>query len=113
MDAQTGVMNIPLLTIAWVLGIAAVGGLVSYLNSPGQKSFGAALVVIVTSGFTGFMAYCICVERQYTTGWTTFIVGVAGLMGKRAWADFWGMVQARVGMIASANAGQAENEAEQ
>lgn len=93
-------MSIPIITLLWVLGIASMGGLVSYLNKPEPKTIGGVLVVLITSGFTGFMAYCICVENKMTVGWTTVIVGVIGMMGKRAGDDFIAMVRGKLGLPA-------------
>lgn len=92
-------MNVSLLTFLWVVGVAAVGGLVSYLNKPEPKTIGGVCTVILTSGFTGFMAYCLCVESEQSSGMTTLIVGVVGMMGKRAGDDFQSMVLNRLGII--------------
>lgn len=81
-------MQLSLLTFAWVFGLAAIGGVVSYLNKPEPKTVGGFAKAVVTSGFTGFLAYCVCMEKEVSTGWTTFVVGVVGMMGKRAWTDF-------------------------
>lgn len=91
-------MSIPLTTLVWVLGIAAMGGLVSYLNKPEPKTIGGVLIVLLTSGFTGFMAYCLCVENEVSVGMTTVIVGIVGMMGKRAGDDFQNMVRTRLGI---------------
>jgi len=52
----------------------------------------------LTSGFTGFLAFCACFEAGASMGWTLFAVGVAGLMGKRAWDDMENILRMRAGI---------------
>lgn len=92
-------LNLPLSTYLLVIGVAVAGGLVGYLNkSAGPPSWAQALVVAFTSGFLGFLAFCICLAKGWSMPWTLVTVGVVGLMGKRAIVDLQNVVRIRFGL---------------
>ncbi len=94
-------LNLPLATYLLVLGVAVAGGLVGYLNKSAfeKLSWGQALIVAFTSGFLGFLAFCICLAKGWTMPWTLVTVGVIGLMGKRAIVDIQNVVRIRLGLL--------------
>lgn len=92
-------LNLPLSTYSIIIGVAVAGGLVGYLNkSVGRPSWTEALVVVFTSGFLGFLAFCICIAQGWNMPWTLVAVGVVGLMGKRAIVDLQNIVRLRFGL---------------
>lgn len=93
-------LNLPLATYLLIIGVAVAGGLVGYLNKSvvGRPTWGQALVVAFTSGFLGFLAFCICIAKGWTMPWTLVTVGVVGLMGKRAIIDLQNIVKIRFGL---------------
>lgn len=90
----------PLATYFIVIGVAIAGGLVGYLNKSvvGRPTWWEAAVVAFTSGFVGFLAFCICLARGWDMSWTLVTVGVVGLMGKRAIVDLQNIVKIRLGL---------------
>jgi hypothetical protein len=98
MTPPVDVLSLPASTYLWVIGIAALGGLVGALNKTNTFTLGEVVKATLTSGFTGFLAFCACFEAGAATGWTLFAVGVAGLMGKRAWDDMENIFRIRAGI---------------
>lgn len=94
-------LDLPLATYLLVLGVAVAGGLVGYLNKSALErlSWGQALIVAFTSGFLGFLAFCICLAKDWSMPWTLVTVGAIGLMGKRAIVDIQNIVRIRLGLL--------------
>jgi hypothetical protein len=79
----------PLLTYAWVLGLSALGGFVSFMNkikSGKTRAFNIAefLGEIATSAFAGIITFWLCENAQFSPLITAALVGVTGHMGSRA-----------------------------
>lgn len=85
----------PLSVYLVVLTVAIIGGLVGYLNKNAAKDWVQALIVVLTSGFTGFIVFCLCLVKQVDMAWTLIAVGVVGMMGKRAVVDLESIVRAK------------------
>lgn len=98
MDATADVLSLPATTYLWVMGTAVVGGLVGYMNKTSKYTVVDMVKSTLTSALTGFLAFCACYESGASMGWTLFAVGVAGLMGKRAWEDMENIIRVRVGL---------------
>jgi uncharacterized membrane protein (UPF0136 family) len=98
MDVSADVLSLPATTYAWVMGVAVVGGLVGYMNKTNKYTVVDMVKSTLTSALTGFLAFCACYESGASMGWTLFAVGVAGLMGKRAWEDMENIIRVRVGL---------------
>lgn len=86
----------PLAVYVAIFCIAIAGGLVGYLNKNAPKEWGQALIVVLTSCFTGFLAFCLCLAREWDMAWTLITVGVVGMMGKRAVSEMEQIVRARI-----------------
>ncbi|CAB5079582.1 LydA-like holin [uncultured Caudovirales phage] len=79
----------PLLTYAWVLGLSALGGFVSFMNklkAGKTRAFNIAEFMgeIATSAFTGVITFWLCENAQFSPLITAALVGVSGHMGSRA-----------------------------
>lgn len=98
MDVSADVLSLPATTYAWVMGVAIVGGLVGYMNKTNKYTVVDVVKSTLTSALTGFLAFCACYESGASMGWTLFAVGVAGLMGKRAWEDMENIIRVRAGL---------------
>lgn len=98
MGASVDVLGLPAITYLWVMGVAIVGGLVGYMNKTNQYTVKDMVKSTLTSALTGFLAFCACYESGASMGWTLFAVGVAGLMGKRAWEDMENILRMRAGI---------------
>jgi hypothetical protein len=94
----TDVLSLPASTYLLVLGLAVAGGLVGLMNKAGKYKFWDFFKAAATSAFTGFLAFCACFEAGAAMGMTLFAVGVAGLMGKRAWDDMESIFRMRAGL---------------
>jgi len=97
MSTTADVLSLPVTTYLWVIGVAVMGGLVGVLNKSNTYRAAEFIKAALTSGFTGFMAFCAAFEAGWSTGWTLFSVGIAGLMGKRAWDDLENVWRMRIG----------------
>lgn len=81
--------NYGLLTYAWVMGLAAWGGAVSFLRkrrSGVARPFNFAELIgeIMTSAFAGVVTFWLCEWSGINPLLTAAMVGVAGHMGGRA-----------------------------
>lgn len=95
---STDPLSYPLQVYIAVFVVAIAGGLVGYLNKEVSRSWGQVFTVVLTSSFFGFMAFCICVARGWDMTWTLVVVGVIGVMGKRAIVDMQNIVKIRLGL---------------
>lgn len=97
--ANVDPLSYPPAVYVTIFVVAVVGGLVGYLNkSEIKRSWGQVFTVALTSGFFGFMAFCICIARGFDMTWTIVCVGIVGVMGKRVVIDFQNMVKLRMGL---------------
>lgn len=92
MEALT-VLSMPWTTYLWVFGFATLGGMVGYLNKPGPPTWGQAGIIALTSWFNGFMIFCVCTAWKAEPEFTMFACGIVGMMGRRAWLDFEGVLR--------------------
>ncbi len=79
----------PWLTYLWVVGIAAWGGIVSYIAKVRRGitrrfSFTELIGEIVTSAFAGVLAFWLCEAAGGQPLLTAALVGISGHMGARA-----------------------------
>jgi hypothetical protein len=86
-------LDYPLRQYAFLLGIALLGGLVSFYNRVRSGAVAAWNVMhligeLATSGFAGLMAFWLCAYAGTPQLVTAALVGVAGHMGTRAIAVF-------------------------
>jgi hypothetical protein len=78
-----------LLTYAWVLLLAGLGGVVSFVRKVKQghsRAFNVAELVgeLVTSAFAGILTFWLCEAAEIRPLITAAFVGIAGHMGSRA-----------------------------
>lgn len=92
-NTTTEVANDPLsyswLTYAWVLALAAWGGIAGYIRRVKHRTnahFSLAELVgeIVISGFVGILTFYLCQSANMTGPLSAAMVGAAGHMGSRA-----------------------------
>ena len=79
----------PFITYAWVLGLSALGGFVSFMNKLKEGKTRVFNIVefmgeIATSAFTGVITFWLCENAQFSPLITAALVGVSGHMGSRA-----------------------------
>lgn len=98
MGGSMDVLGLPIAHYVWIMGVAVAGGLAGYLNKTSTYTVKDLVKSAVTSAFTGFLAFCACFEESVPMGWTLFAVGIAGLMGKRAWNDLENILRLRAGL---------------
>lgn len=82
-------LNYGLLTYLWVIGLAAWGGLVSFLRKRRHgvaRPFNLAELIgeVVTSAFAGVVTFWLCEWSGINPLLTAALVGVSGHMGGRA-----------------------------
>lgn len=92
MDTLT-VLSMPWTTYLWVFGFATLGGMVGYLQKATTPTWGQAGVITLTSWFNGFMIFCVCTAWEAEPEFTMFACGIVGMMGRRAWLDFEGVLR--------------------
>lgn len=81
--------NYTLLTYAWVFGLSALGGFVSFMRKVKEGKARAWNFVefvgeIVTSAFAGVITFWLCEWARIPPLMTAAMVGIAGHMGSRA-----------------------------
>lgn len=91
-------LSFPPMTYAVIFVVAIIGGLVGYLNKEAKRSWGEVFTVVLTSGFFGFMCFCICIAKGFDMTWTLVSVGIVGVMGKRVVVDFQNIIKLRMGL---------------
>jgi hypothetical protein len=77
------------LTYAWVIALAAAGGVVSFLRKVREghaRAFNLAEFVgeVFTSAFAGVITFWLCEAAGFSGLITAALVGIAGHMGSRA-----------------------------
>ena len=93
--------NYSLLTYLWVLGLSAMGGLVSFFKKVQQgvaRPFNLFEIVgeVVTSGFAGVITFYLCEWAEMDRMLTAALVGVCGHMGSRAFTLFEKVLEDRL-----------------
>lgn len=77
-----------LITWAWVLGLSAWGGAVSYFHKMDKHGLKFSLfrlaIDVWTSAFVGVLTYLLCHTAEISEGVTAAMVGISGHMGTRA-----------------------------
>lgn len=81
--------NYPLLTYAWVLCLAALGGAVNFarkLKSGTTRVFNITEFVgeLMTSGFAGLLTFWLCEAADFNRLVSAVLIGISGHMGSRA-----------------------------
>lgn len=90
-------------TYAWVVGLSAWGGVVSYIRKVRAsitEPFSLMELVgeIVTSGFVGVLTFWLCTEAHLSTYLTAALVGISGHMGSRAVSGFEMLLKQRLNL---------------
>lgn len=90
--AASDPLDVPLRQYALVLGIAMLGGLVSWLGKVrGGKLYAWQLMHLVgeitTSAFAGLLVFWLCELAEAPRMMTATLVGIAGHMGVRALSE--------------------------
>ncbi|QRE00305.1 hypothetical protein [Burkholderia phage BCSR5] len=96
MDNQE-VFTYPLTTYAAVLGVAALAGIVRYINTKEPFKWSHLLRDCVTSGFNGLVMFWVCDYKEITGSLQMVFVAVAAMMGARAWAEIENYLRMRYG----------------
>jgi len=91
-----------LLTYAWVFGLSAWGGAISYyraLKDKHQKTFSVVefIAELLTASFFGVMTFYLCERADFDPLMTAGFVGIAGHMGSRC-LYFLGIMVKRKGL---------------
>ena len=85
---EKDLLNYPFITYAWVIGMAALGGVAHYIKkiNSGLKPFSIAELAgeIIISGFVGLLTFFICDATAVDIRITAVFVGISGHMGSRA-----------------------------
>ena len=81
--------TISLITYGWVVGLAILGGVVSFLRKVREGharawNFLEFIGEIVTSAFAGILTFYLCEVSSVSPLLTAALVGIAGHMGSRA-----------------------------
>jgi LydA holin phage, holin superfamily III len=81
--------TIPLITYAWVFGMAFLGGFVSFMRKMKEGhvrvwNFAEFIGEMATSAFAGVMAFYFCQWSGFPDMLTASAVGVSGHMGSKA-----------------------------
>jgi len=97
-------LSYPLKTYGFMLAIALLGGLVSWITkvrNGDAKAWNVMHLIgeLCTSAFAGLLAFWLCEASGITALWTAPLVGISGHMGTRAISAFetwaakkWGAV---------------------
>ena len=98
-------LGYPLKQYGLMLGIALLGGLVSWFAKIRRGELAAWNVMhlvgeLSTSAFAGLIAFWICEWAAFSPVLTASLVGIAGHMGTRAIAAFEEFAQRRWGLLA-------------
>ena len=98
-------LNYPLRQYVLMLGIAVLGGLVSWLTKVKKGEVAAWNILhlvgeLATSAFAGLLAFWICDWGNLAPLLTASLVGIAGHMGTRAISAFESFAQRRWGVMA-------------
>jgi hypothetical protein len=95
-------LEIPLRQYAYLLGIALLGGLVSWyskVQAGAMRAWSLTALIgeLATSAFAGLLAFWLCAWSGTPQLVTAALVGIAGHMGTRAIAAFEQWAQERFG----------------
>lgn len=107
-DLAKDPLNYPLKQYGLVLGIALLGGAVSWFTkvSRGEISVWSLMHLIgelATSAFAGLIAFWICDWANFAPPLTASLVGIAGHMGTRAITAFEGFAERKWGVAINGN----------
>lgn len=94
--------NYPLLTYAWVFGLAMLGGMVNFAR---KVRTGAARVFnvtefigeLLTSGFAGLLTFWLCEAADMNKLVSAVLIGISGHMGSRAIFKFEKWAEEKLG----------------
>lgn len=92
-----------LLTYLWVLGVAAFGGVVSYIRKMRSGQSDQFFVMefigeITIAAFTGLVTFWLCEAADLEQPLTAALVAISGNMGIRAIALFEDSIKRRLGI---------------
>ena len=92
--------NYTLLTYAWVFGLSALGGFVSFvrkvkLGHARAWNFVEFFGELATSAFAGVLTFWLCEWAGFSPLATAAFVGIAGHMGSRAIFQLEGFFETR------------------
>lgn len=87
-----------LLTYAWVVGLACVAGVVKYLNSKESFSWRNATRDVITSAFTGVVAFWTAEYYSVNGPLQAVAIAISAVMGNRAWVEFENIIRMRFGL---------------
>lgn len=97
---ETTPTDFSLLTYLWVLGLATMGGIVSYhqkvRRGSAQYSIAEFVGEVVTSAFAGVLTFYLCQASGMGQLLTAALVGVSGHMGSRALAILERMLKDKI-----------------
>lgn len=98
-------LKYPLSQYGLMLGIAILGGLVSWIAKVKKGEIAAWSLLnligeLATSAFAGLIAFWLCEAVGMSSIYTAPLVGIAGHMGPRAIAAFENFAQRRWGIAA-------------
>lgn len=93
-------LSVPLRTYGFMLAVALLGGLVSWIAKVRRGDAQAWNLMqlvgeLCTSAFAGLLAFWLCGATGVSVEWTAPLVGIAGHMGTRAISAFEEFAQKR------------------
>ncbi|MFI3221611.1 MAG: phage holin family protein [Methylococcaceae bacterium] len=111
---EKDLLNYPFITYAWVIGMAALGGVAHYIkkiNSGLNKPFSIAELAgeIIISGFVGLLTFFICDATAVDIRITAVFVGISGHMGSRAIYLIQLLIQKKTGIDLNSDCGQCDS----
>lgn len=95
-------LSYPLKQYGFMLGVALLGGVVSWYAKVRKGEAQAWNIMqlvgeLATSAFAGLIAFWICEASGLSLSWTVPLVGIAGHMGTRAISTFENFAQKKWG----------------
>ena len=90
----------PNMSNMWIIFLSMWGGLVCGLRSKSYNKFKIYTIFsiardLITSTFTGMLAFLLCEESKIPEIWTAAIVAMSGYMGTQALDKIVKIIQAR------------------
>lgn len=84
-----GPFDYSVLTYLWVMGLSALGGIVSFmgkLKSGAARAFNLTEFIgeLFTSGFAGLLTFWLCEAARINPLLSAVLIGISGHMGSRA-----------------------------
>lgn len=87
-----------LTTYIWVIGLACFGGMVKYLNNPGEFRILVLLRDLVTAGFAGLLTFWMCEWTNILGPLSAVLIATSGLMGTRVLKEVENLYRLRLGL---------------